>query len=137
MEFTAHYTDHSEILTAKNIILASGSRPMELEAAPIDGERVVDSTGALSFREIPRRLGIIGAGVVGVELASIWSRLGTRVTLLEAQDTLLPIADEKISQEAYKQLKQQTGVRYSSKGSGYFCAVHLKTSDCKLSARRR
>jgi dihydrolipoamide dehydrogenase len=107
VEFTAHHAEHSEILTAKNIILASGSQPMELEAAPIDRERVVDSTGALSFREIPRRLGIIGAGVVGVELASIWSRLGTRVTLLEAQDTLLPIADERISQESYKQFRQQ------------------------------
>jgi dihydrolipoamide dehydrogenase len=80
---------------------------MELEAAPIDGERIVDSTGALSFREIPRRLGIIGAGIIGIELGSIWSRLGAKVTLLEARDTLLPIVDEEISQEAYKQFEQQ------------------------------
>lgn len=107
VEFTAHHTDHAKILTAKNVILASGSRPMELGAAPIDGERIVDSTEALSFHEVPQRLGIIGAGVIGIELGGIWSRLGAKVTLLEARDTFLPLADEAISQEAYKQFKQQ------------------------------
>ncbi|ADJ27077.1 dihydrolipoyl dehydrogenase [Nitrosococcus watsonii] len=107
VEFTPHELDRSEILAANNVILASGSQPMELGAAPIDGERVVDSTGALSFQEVPQRLGIIGAGVIGVELGSVWARLGAKVTLLEAQATLLPIADITISQEAYKQFKQQ------------------------------
>lgn len=107
VEFTPHDSTDPEILQAKNVILASGSQPMELEAAPIDGERIVDSTGALSFQEVPRRLGVIGAGVIGVELGSIWSRLGAKVTLLEARDAFLPMVDEAISQEAYKQFKQQ------------------------------
>ncbi|KFI24030.1 dihydrolipoyl dehydrogenase [Nitrosococcus oceani] len=107
VEFTPHGLDRPEILAAKSVVLASGSQPMELGAAPIDGERVVDSTGALSFQEVPQRLGIIGAGVIGVELGSVWTRLGAKVTLLEAQDTLLPMADITISQEAYKQFKDQ------------------------------
>ncbi|ADE13321.1 dihydrolipoamide dehydrogenase [Nitrosococcus halophilus Nc 4] len=107
VEFTPHEADGPQMLAAKNVILASGSRPMELEAAPIDGERIVDSTGALSFQEVPRRLGIIGAGVIGVELGSIWSRLGAKVTLLEARDGFLPMVDKAISQEAHKRFKQQ------------------------------
>jgi dihydrolipoamide dehydrogenase len=107
VEFTPHGAERAEILAAKNVILASGSRPMELEAAPLDGERIVDSSGALAFQEVPRRLGIIGAGVIGLELGSVWSRLGAKVVLLEAQDSFLAMADEAIAQEAYRQFKQQ------------------------------
>lgn len=107
VEFAPHDSAQVQVLEAKNVILASGSRPLEMEAGPIDGERIVDSSGALSFQEVPPRLGIIGAGVIGIELASIWSRLGAKVTLFEAQDTFLPPVDEEIAQEAYQQFKQQ------------------------------
>ncbi len=87
---------------ADSIILAPGSRPAEIAAAPLDGERIVDSTGALSFDEVPRRLGVIGAGIVGLELGSVWRRLGAEVILLEAQEALLTMADRQVAREALK-----------------------------------
>lgn len=107
VEFTPHGSDQVQILETKNVILASGSQPSEMGAAPADGDRIVDSSGALSFQEVPRRLGFIGAGVIGIELGSIWSRLGAKVTLLEAQEAFLPSVDEEISREAYQQFRQQ------------------------------
>ena len=108
VEFTPHdKPEHRETLDAANIILASGSRPIELEAAPLDGDRIVDSSGALAFDEVPKRLGIIGAGVIGLELGSVWRRLGSEVVLLEAQDHFLPFADHQIAHEAFKQFGNQ------------------------------
>lgn len=92
---------------AGDIIIASGSEPVELGIAPFDGERVVDSWGALEFDEVPKRLGVIGAGVIGVELGSVWSRLGAETVLLEALDDFLAIADRQIAKEAAKQFKKQ------------------------------
>jgi dihydrolipoamide dehydrogenase len=83
VEFTpAGAPDRKETLEAQHVILASGSRPIELDAAPLDHERIVDSSGALAFQEVPRRLGIIGAGVIGLELGSVWQRLGAQVVLI-------------------------------------------------------
>jgi dihydrolipoamide dehydrogenase len=108
VRFTPHEASHNpETLDASNIILASGSQPAELDAAPLDGERIIDSTGALELSEIPRRLGVIGAGVIGLELGSVWRRLGAEVVLLEAQDSFLPMVDEQISAAAFKQFTQQ------------------------------
>ena len=92
---------------ADDIIIASGSEPVELGIAPFDGERVVDSWGALEFEEVPKRLGVIGAGVIGVELGSVWSRLGAETILLEAQDEFLALADGQVAKEAAKQFKKQ------------------------------
>ncbi|MDZ7803531.1 dihydrolipoyl dehydrogenase [Thiohalophilus sp.] len=94
-------------LTAEHVILASGSRPVELPFAPFDGKQVVDSTGALAFESVPKRLGIIGAGVIGLELGSLWQRLGAEVVVLEAQETFLPDADSTIAKQANKLLGQQ------------------------------
>lgn len=94
-------------LEAPHVILAAGSLPARLDAAPYDGELVVDSTGALAFTEVPRRLGVIGAGVVGLELGSVWRRLGAEVVLLEAQDRFLPMADETIAAEARRAFQAQ------------------------------
>jgi len=94
-------------LEAEHVILASGSTPVNLKSAPFDGERIVDSQAALEFREVPRRLGIIGAGVIGLELGSVWRRLGAEVVLLEAQETFLSMADEQIVREALKQFTAQ------------------------------
>lgn len=96
-----------EILEAENVILASGSTPVDIPVAPVDGETIVNSTGALEFQEVPERLGIIGAGVIGLELGSVWSRVGARVVLLEAMDTFLSIMDQEIAKEAHKIFKKQ------------------------------
>ena len=71
-----------EIIEAENVILASGSRPIDIPPAPVDNNVIVDSTGALEFQSVPKRLGVIGAGVIGLELGSVWSRLGAQVTVL-------------------------------------------------------
>lgn len=96
-----------ETYQAKNIIIATGSVPISLPQAPVDNERVVDSTGALSFNDVPRRLGVIGAGVIGLELGSVWKRLGSEVIILEAADDFLAAADQDIAAEAFKLLKKQ------------------------------
>ncbi|MFO8141242.1 MAG: dihydrolipoyl dehydrogenase [Marinobacter sp.] len=92
---------------AENVIIASGSKPIQIPPAPFDGEYIVDSEGALSFPEVPKRLGIIGAGVIGLELGSVWARLGSEVTILEAQDTFLPGVDQQIAKDALKQFQKQ------------------------------
>ncbi|QBM16813.1 dihydrolipoyl dehydrogenase [Marinobacter sp. JH2] len=104
---------------AENVILASGSKPVEIPPAPFDGDYIVDSEGALEFTEVPKRLGVIGAGVIGLELGSVWARLGSEVTILEAQDNFLPVVDQQIAKDALKQFKKQgldiiTGARMTS-----------------------
>jgi len=92
---------------AEHVILASGSTPVNFKNAPFDGQRIVDSQGALEFKEVPRRLGVIGAGIIGLELGSVWRRLGAEVVLLEAQEGFLPVADEQVAREARKQFTAQ------------------------------
>ncbi|MDH3310932.1 MAG: dihydrolipoyl dehydrogenase [Gammaproteobacteria bacterium] len=94
-------------IESEYVILASGSVPVGLKSAPFDGQRIVDSQGALEFKEVPPRLGVIGAGVIGLELGSVWHRLGAEVVLLEAQETFLSMADEQIAREALKQFNAQ------------------------------
>ncbi|MEQ1741898.1 MAG: dihydrolipoyl dehydrogenase [Candidatus Nitrotoga sp.] len=96
-----------EEVRAKDIIVATGSVPRILQQAPLDGEQVVDNVGALSFSETPKRLAIIGAGVIGLELGSVWRRLGAEVTLLEASPTFLPAADEQVAKEALRAFTKQ------------------------------
>ena len=96
-----------KILEAKNIILASGSAPIEISAATFDGLNIVDSTGALEFNSVPKKLGVIGAGVIGLELGSVWARLGSEVTMLEAMPEFLPMADKKIAKEVFKEFTKQ------------------------------
>ena len=78
--------DGSEVYETKNIVIASGSSPINIPVAEINHKNIVDSTGALEFKSVPKKLGIIGAGVIGLELGSVWSRLGSQVTVLEAMD---------------------------------------------------
>src|ERR1700731_5009436 len=94
-------------LTAKNVILASGSSPMELRSAPFDGKRIVDSWGALEFDAVPKRLGVIGAGVIGLELGGVWRRLGSERIVLEALEQFLPMVDQTIAKEAQRHFKKQ------------------------------
>jgi dihydrolipoamide dehydrogenase len=97
----------SETFGAGHILLAIGSLPRDIDAVPVDGKVVVDSTGALDFPAVPKRLGVIGAGVIGLELGSVWHRLGSEVVLIEAMDTFLPGADEQIAVAAMKEMTRQ------------------------------
>jgi len=99
--------DNTQLISAESIILATGSSPIDIPSAPVDNKNIVDSTGALNFTKVPGKLGVIGAGVIGLELGSVWNRLGSEVTLLEAQDSFLPAADSKLSTEAKRQFKKQ------------------------------
>jgi len=105
VEFTAH-DGATRTLQAKHVVLASGSQPMELKSAPFDGERIVDSWGALEFDDVPKRLGVIGAGVIGLELGSVWRRLGSDVVMLEALPDFLPMADAQVAKEALKHFRK-------------------------------
>lgn len=94
-------------VTADHIIIATGSRPRAINQATIDGNRIVDSTGALDFAEIPDKLIIIGGGVIALELGSVWRRLGSQVTLLVRGQQFLPKVEEQLAQEALKALTAQ------------------------------
>ena len=104
--FTAH-DGQVEELTGQSIIIATGSVPVEIPPCPLTDDLIVDSTGALEFTAAPKRLGVIGAGIIGLELGSVWSRLGSEVVLLEALEDFLPSADKQVAREASKQFKSQ------------------------------
>jgi dihydrolipoamide dehydrogenase len=97
----------TRILEAQSVILAPGSTPVELGMAPLKADRIVDSAGALAFKKVPPRLGIIGAGVIGLELGSVWQRLGSKVVLLEAQEQFLTMADAQVARDALKHFTAQ------------------------------
>ena len=99
--------DQTIAISAENIILATGSSPVELDCAPLTDNKIVDSSGALEFDEVPKTLGVIGAGVIGLELGSVWRRLGSEVIVFEALDSFLPLADQQIAKEAQRQFKKQ------------------------------
>lgn len=92
---------------AENIILATGSKPIEIDAVPLQEEIVVDSSGALDWETVPGKLCVIGAGVIGLELGSVWRRLGAEVVILEAQDSFLPVVDQQIAKDALRQFTRQ------------------------------
>jgi dihydrolipoamide dehydrogenase len=94
-------------LQAKHVILASGSTPIRLPGVPHDGKSIIDSWNALELDAVPKRLGVIGAGVIGLELGSVWSRLGSEVTVLEALPDFLPMLDQAIAKEAQRHFKRQ------------------------------
>ena len=93
-------------LRAGHVVLASGSVPTALKSLPFDGQQIIDSWGALELETVPKRLCVIGAGVIGLELGSVWRRLGAEVITLEALDTLLPTADAQLANEAAKHFKK-------------------------------
>ena len=99
-----------EEITARCVIVASGSIPASLPLFPVDGESVVDNAGALSFEAPPKRLGIIGAGVIGLELGSVWRRLGSEVTLFEPHHTFLASADTQVAAEAWRLFTKEQGL---------------------------
>lgn len=106
VEFTSHEGE-TESLEADHVILATGSVPVEIPPCPLEEDMIVDSTGALEFNSVPERLGVIGAGIIGLELGSVWNRLGANVVILEALEEFLPMVDQDIGKDAARQLKKQ------------------------------
>jgi dihydrolipoamide dehydrogenase len=118
VEFTGH-DGSRRTLSARHVVLASGSAPIELRSAPFKAPHIVDSWGALEFDEVPKRLGVIGAGVIGLELGSVWRRLGAEVTVLEALPDFLAFADQQLAREVQRQFKKQgLDIRLGAKVSG-------------------
>ncbi|HXA55348.1 MAG TPA: dihydrolipoyl dehydrogenase [Solirubrobacteraceae bacterium] len=134
VQFTAHDGTRRE-LTARHVVLASGSVPIELRSAPFKAPHVVDSWGALDLDAVPKRLGVIGAGVIGLELGSVWRRLGAEVTVLEALPDFLAFADQQLAREALRHFKKQgLDIRLGAKVTGAKVtggAVEVAYSDAK------
>jgi dihydrolipoamide dehydrogenase len=134
VEYTASDGSKKEF-EAKHVVLASGSIPTELKSVPFSGEQIVDSWGALDFTSVPKRLGVIGAGVIGLELGSVWRRLGSEVVVLEALPEFLPIADQQLAKEALRHFKKLgLDVRLGAKVSGATIAngtVAVRFADAK------
>ena len=119
-------------VSARHIIIATGSVPATIPPAQVDQDKIVDSTGALAFNQAPRTLGIIGAGVIGLELGSVWNRLGSEVVILEALDDFLPAVDRQIADDAWKTLqKQGLDIRLGARvtGTGTNQQVIIKYAD--------
>jgi dihydrolipoamide dehydrogenase len=102
--------DQTDTVEAKHIIIATGSTPRQLPFALVDNERILDNTGALALMEAPKRLGVIGGGVIGLEMGSMWRRLGSEVTILEALPGFLMAADEQVAKEARKIFTRESGL---------------------------
>lgn len=138
VEFSAN-DGTTSVLEADNVILAAGSQPINIPVAAVDGDVIIDSTGALELDAVPGRLGVIGAGVIGLELGSVWNRLGSEVVLLEALEDFLAMMDKAIAKEAKKILSKQgldirlgarvTGSEVKGKGKKKEVEVTYQTAD--------
>ena len=115
VEVTRHDGSKSEI-GARHVVLASGSVPTELKSVPFDHEYIVDSWDALEFAAVPKKLCVIGAGVIGLELGSVWRRLGSEVVVLEALDSFLAIADQQLAGEAARHFRSRGSISASAPG---------------------
>ncbi|MBL4781587.1 MAG: dihydrolipoyl dehydrogenase [Porticoccaceae bacterium] len=109
----------ASVIEADNVVLATGSKAIDIPVAPVNGETIIDAKEALNMTKVPKRLGIIGAGVIGLELGSVWNRLGSEVVLLEALDVFLAMMDKQIARDASKIFaKQGLDVRMGSRVTG-------------------
>jgi len=118
VQITAH-DGSTQILSAKHVILASGSVPIQIPNVAFDGNHIVDNQGALDFTQTPKRLGVIGAGVIGLELGSVWRRLGAEVVVFEAMPEFLTAVDADVSRAALREFKKQgLDIRFGAKVTG-------------------
>ena len=115
--------NEAEIISSKKIIIATGSKPKEIPSLPIDGENIVTSDHAIAFTEIPKKMAVIGAGAIGLELGSVWSRLGTEVDVIEFLPQILAGYDKDIADQSQKIFKKQ-GLNFH---------LNTKVSECTLS----
>ena len=99
--------DGEKNYSAKNFIIATGSSSIAIDSIPVDEKQIVTSTGALALETVPKSLLVIGGGYIGLEMGSVWSRLGSKVTVVEALDRIVPTMDEEIAKEFMKSLKKQ------------------------------
>ena len=119
VEVTAHDGAVARYQAQQGVILAFGSVPVDIPVAKMDGKHIVSSTGALDFAEVPKRLGVIGAGVIGLEMGSVWHAVGAEVVILEATEAFLPMADEQLAKEAARTFKKQgLDIRLGAKVTG-------------------
>jgi dihydrolipoamide dehydrogenase len=102
--------DRKETVTGRHVIVATGSKARHLPNVPVDNQNICDNEGALAFASVPKRLGVIGSGVIGLELGSVWRRLGADVTILEALPEFLPPCDEAVQKEAWKAFTKEQGL---------------------------
>ncbi len=114
------------VIEAKHVIVATGSVPRPLPQVAIDNVNVLDNEGALNLTEVPAKLGVIGSGVIGLEMGSVWNRVGSEVTILEAAPTFLAAADQQIAKEAFK---------YFTKEQGLNIELGVKIGDIKSEAK--
>ena len=124
---------NAQTIEAKHVIVATGSSPRALPGAPFDEKLVLSNAGALTIGEVPKKLGVIGAGVIGLEMGSVWRRLGAEVTILEALPVFLGAADEQIAKDAAKVFAKQglavhTGVKITKVTTGKNVAVEYTDS---------
>lgn len=120
VQITNLNSNEKEMIKGQYIILAPGSTPRPLADLPYTDNLIVDSTGALEFDSVPESIAILGAGVIGLELGSVWRRLGSKVSLFEFSKTLLPMADKQLSQQASRSLKKQgLNFHFSTQVSGH------------------
>lgn len=105
---------NTETVRATHVIVATGSVPRSLSLAPIDNNLILDNAGAVALTEVPQRLGVIGAGVIGLEMGSVWRRLGAEVTILEAMPGFLMAADEQVAKEAKSIFSKELGLQIST-----------------------
>ena len=115
--------NEAEIISSKKIIIATGSKPKEIPSLPIDGENIVTSDHAIAFTEIPKKMAVVGAGAIGLELGSVWSRLGTEVDVIEFLPQILAGYDKDIADQSQKIFKKQ-GLNFH---------LNTKVSECTLS----
>jgi len=119
-------------LKSKHILIATGSKPATLPGVELDGNLFGTSTEALSYPEVPKHLVVIGAGYIGLELGSVWSRLGAKVTVLEFIDRILPGMDSDIAAEA-KKLFEKQGLEFRLKSK--VTSAKVENGQCKLNAK--
>lgn len=116
----------AEVIRSKKIIIATGSKPKEIPSLPIDGENIVTSDHAIAFTEIPKKLAVVGAGAIGLELGSVWSRLGAEVDVIEFLPHILAGYDKDIADQSQKIFEKQ----------GLNIHLNTKVSDCKIAAQK-
>ncbi|NLR75666.1 dihydrolipoyl dehydrogenase [Leeia aquatica] len=132
--------DKVEVVSATRVIIATGSSPRQIPGITVDNVNILDNEGALSLASTPARLGVIGAGVIGLEMGSVWRRLGSEVTILEAMPTFLGAADEALAKEAAKLFAKQgiqiaTGVKLGKVSNGKK-GVSVEYTDAKGEAQK-
>ncbi|MEK6706515.1 MAG: dihydrolipoyl dehydrogenase [Bdellovibrionota bacterium] len=127
------------VLSAPRILLATGSEPSPLQALPFDGKKILSSTEALELKDVPKHLLVIGGGAIGLELGSVWLRLGSRVTVVEFLDSIIPMVDKQAGAELFKCLsKQSMEFKLSTKCTGYKTSgdtVSVALEDVKSGAK--